>query len=108
MKNLLIIICFGITFIFLDLFCIQYANALPNPSDAFCIQKGGHLKFKEKQRGQYAICQFDDGSECEAWEFFRRACEKIHYEGEISNYSCSSLRLYKENTVDKCSIKSLK
>jgi putative hemolysin len=49
---------------------------LPNPASVFCKDKGG----KEENRtdaggGQYGVCIFDDGTECDEWAFYRGECQ---------------------------------
>lgn len=52
----------------------QEETGLPNPASVHCIQNGGTLYIKTKPEGQYGICVFPDGSECEEWEFYRGEC----------------------------------
>ena len=47
---------------------------LPNPASVFCIEQGGTLEVREGDAGQYGVCIFGDGSECEEWAFFRGEC----------------------------------
>lgn len=48
---------------------------LANPASAYCNAAG----YKEETRtdtngGQYGVCIFPDGAECESWAFFRGEC----------------------------------
>jgi len=43
----------------------QSNPGLPNPADAFCVQKGGTTS------GQEPMCKLPDGSVVDAWEYFR-------------------------------------
>jgi putative hemolysin len=47
---------------------------LANPASANCVDKGGKLEIRTNRDGQYGICKFSDGSECDEWAFFRGAC----------------------------------
>jgi len=47
---------------------------LPNPASVYCEEQGGKLEIREGEDGQYGICVFDDGSECEEWAFYRGEC----------------------------------
>jgi putative hemolysin len=49
--------------------------ALPNPASAFCEQQGGQIEIRtDSNGGQYGVCQFQDGTECDEWAFFRGEC----------------------------------
>ncbi len=48
---------------------------LPNPASAYCEQQGGTLDIRtDASGGQYGVCMFDDGSECDEWAYFRGEC----------------------------------
>ncbi len=50
---------------------------LANPASVYCGEQGGELDIrKDADGGEVGYCQFDDGSECEEWAFFRRDCQK--------------------------------
>ncbi len=50
---------------------------LANPASVYCIEQGGESDIRtlvdESQKG---FCLFDDGSECDEWEFFEGECQK--------------------------------
>jgi putative hemolysin len=49
---------------------------LPNPASVFCEDQGGTLEIRtDADGGQYGICIFDDGSECDEWAYFRGECQ---------------------------------
>jgi putative hemolysin len=49
---------------------------LPNPASVFCEDHGGKLDIRtDAQGGQYGVCMFDDGTECDEWAFFRGECQ---------------------------------
>ncbi len=48
---------------------------LANPASVHCEEQGGRLELRQDvDGGQYGVCIFDDGSECEEWAFFREEC----------------------------------
>ena len=48
---------------------------LANPASVHCEEQGGTLEMRtDADGGQYGVCLFDDGSECEEWAYFRGEC----------------------------------
>jgi putative hemolysin len=48
---------------------------MPNPASVHCTDEGGKLEMREDAAGgEYGMCVFADGSECEEWAFFRDEC----------------------------------
>lgn len=47
---------------------------LANPASAHCEVQDGTLDIRDTDVGQYAVCVFPDGSECEEWAFFKGEC----------------------------------
>ena len=45
-----------------------------NPASSNCISAGGKTQLAEKDGGQYGICVFPDGRQCEEWAMFRSEC----------------------------------
>jgi putative hemolysin len=53
----------------------QQEVGMPNPASVFCEENGGTLEIREDATGgQYGVCIFSDGSECEEWAYFRDEC----------------------------------
>lgn len=53
----------------------QESVGLPNPASVYCTEQGGVLEMRtDADGGQYGVCLFNDGSECEEWAFFRGEC----------------------------------
>ncbi len=53
-----------------------------NPASAYCEEQGYELEIRTAEDGgQYGICVFPDGSECEEWAFFRDECRPESDEG---------------------------
>jgi putative hemolysin len=51
------------------------STQLANPASVYCDEQGGKLEIREHEDGgQYGVCIFDDGSECEEWAYFRGEC----------------------------------
>lgn len=52
---------------------------IANPASVFCIEQGGELEIKTAtDGGQFGWCKFQDGRECEEWQFFRaKVCREI-------------------------------
>jgi putative hemolysin len=49
-------------------------SGLPNPASVYCEEQGGTLEIREDENGQYGVCLFDDGSECDEWAYYRGEC----------------------------------
>ena len=51
------------------------AAGLPNPAAAYCQDQGYKHEIRTAADGsQSGVCIFADGSECDAWAFYRREC----------------------------------
>lgn len=49
---------------------------LANPASQHCIDQGGKLEIRTApDGGQYGVCRFANGSECEEWAFQRGECQ---------------------------------
>jgi len=74
MKKILVI---SLLLIGISMFCGCTNNntQLPNPSAVKCEEDGYIYEIREDEDGgQYGVCIFDDGSECDAWSYFRGEC----------------------------------
>ncbi len=48
---------------------------VPNPASAYCEEQGYTLEIRtDENGGQYGVCVFPDGSECDEWAFYRGEC----------------------------------
>jgi putative hemolysin len=63
--------------------CVQ-SNTLPckgkagcaNPASSYCFEQNQTLQIREDPLGgQYGVCVFGDGSECDEWRFYRGECK---------------------------------
>ncbi len=53
----------------------ESATGLANPASVHCEGQGYTLEMRtDENGGQYGICTFPDGSECEEWAFYRGEC----------------------------------
>ncbi|MBM3251017.1 MAG: DUF333 domain-containing protein [Candidatus Nealsonbacteria bacterium] len=79
---ILILIFFGVGFYFWQMSQIKpeikpTPVELPNPASFYCEGGEGELEMRTLADGsQRGFCLFDDGSECDEWQFFRGECEK--------------------------------
>jgi putative hemolysin len=49
---------------------------LPNPAAVYCEEHGGKVDIREDpQGGQYGVCMFNDGTECDEWAYYRGECK---------------------------------
>jgi len=53
----------------------EEVQQLANPASVYCVGQGGTLEIRtDSQGGQYGVCVFSDGSECEEWDYFNGEC----------------------------------
>ncbi len=51
-------------------------TGLANPASVHCHEQGYELEIRtDSEGGQYGVCIFPDGSECEEWAYFRGECQ---------------------------------
>jgi putative hemolysin len=52
---------------------------IANPASVYCVQSGYTLEIRAHAGGgEYGVCIFPDGSECEEWAFFGNECGAVH------------------------------
>ena len=50
-------------------------SGMPNPASVYCEEQGGEVEIRtDDEGGQYGVCLFEDGSECEEWDFYNGEC----------------------------------
>ncbi len=49
-------------------------TGMANPASVYCEDNGGTLEIREGEGGQYGVCMFPGGVQCEEWAFFRGEC----------------------------------
>ncbi len=47
---------------------------IANPAAVYCESLGYQYRIVKGDKGEYGVCAFPDGSECEEWAFFRGEC----------------------------------
>ncbi len=48
---------------------------LPNPASVYCEEQGYTVEIRTAEDGgEYGVCIFSDGSECDEWAFYRGEC----------------------------------
>jgi putative hemolysin len=51
------------------------AANITNPASTYCTEKGNRLEIRTAAGGgQYGVCVFDGGSQCDEWAYFRGQC----------------------------------
>ena len=74
MKKILVISLLLIG-IFMFCGCTKNNTQLPNPAAVKCEEDGYIYEIREDNSGgQYGVCIFDNGSECNGWAYFRGEC----------------------------------
>ena len=53
----------------------QNQEGLANPASVYCGEQGGTVDIRTgDDGGQYGVCVFPDGSECDEWALYRGEC----------------------------------
>lgn len=47
---------------------------MANPASVYCEEHGGRVQLRNSDAGQYGVCVFSDGQECEEWALYRGEC----------------------------------
>ena len=50
------------------------AIGLPNPASVYCQGLGYREETREEPEGQYGVCIFPEGEECDTWDFLAGRC----------------------------------
>ena len=53
-------------------------TGLANPASVYCLGLGYDEETRENPSGQYGVCLFPDGTECDTWDFLAGRCGKEH------------------------------
>lgn len=56
----------------------ENTHAIPDPATGYCYVMGYESRIDEGPEGQYGICIFPDGSECDEWAFFAGTCGQAY------------------------------
>lgn len=54
------------------------STGLANPASVYCQGLGYREETRENESGQYGVCIFPDGSECDTWDFLAGRCGQVH------------------------------
>jgi len=57
---------------------------MANPASVYCHEQGYTLEIRTDADGEYGVCIFPDGSECEEWAYFRGECGPASEQGEAA------------------------
>ncbi len=82
-----------------------------NPASRYCNQQWWTLDIWQEASGwKYGVCKFDDGSECEVWDFFQWRCEKGDYRfnRQIKNKVDNVLKNFYKNATHQHLLDALK
>lgn len=53
----------------------EASTSMANPASVNCLEKGGKVEIKKDESdGEYGMCIFPDGKQCEEWAMFRGEC----------------------------------
>jgi putative hemolysin len=66
-------------------------SGLANPASVYCEEQGGEISIKTFESGQRGFCLFDDGSQCDEWDFFQGNCAKGQLKIEVLQEGTGSL-----------------
>jgi putative hemolysin len=83
-RKILIFLIISLFAISGGIFYFQWKNSqkespetkIPNPASVYCEKQGGKLEIRNFKDGQKGFCIFDDGAECDEWEFYYGKCKK--------------------------------
>ncbi len=65
-------------------------TTISNPASSNCLEKGGELILRNQPAGQFNVCAFADGKECEEWALLRGACPTGGV--DVSGYATDAAR----------------
>ena len=50
------------------------SSSLANPAAQDCVAKGDKVDIREGKNGQYGVCMFQNGKECDEWALYKGQC----------------------------------
>jgi putative hemolysin len=53
-------------------------TGMANPASVYCQGLGFKEETRENDQGQYGMCLFPDGTECDTWDFLAGRCGQEH------------------------------
>ena len=51
---------------------------MANPASVYCQGLGFKEEIRQNELGQFGVCVFPDGSECDSWDFLAGRCGQEH------------------------------
>ncbi len=71
----------------------QGNQSIPNPASQYCVSNGGSLEIRSGPGGEYGVCSFPGGAQCEEWAYFRSECspERPNFCVIDSDCACGTL-----------------
>jgi putative hemolysin len=54
------------------------STGMANPASVYCQGLGFKEETRENDLGQYGVCLFPDGTECDTWDFLAGRCGQEH------------------------------
>ena len=57
---------------------VKQMTGLANPASVYCQGMGFEEETRANELGQYGVCLFSDGSECDTWDFLSGRCGQEH------------------------------
>ena len=74
---------------------------MANPGWTFCVNHGGTFHIKTGPAGQYGMCTFSNGSQCDEWQFFRGECSPTQtiLNGTLTKTNSTSMTMPLSNST---------
>jgi putative hemolysin len=72
-------------------------NGMPCPASAYVLFLGYKEEIRTNQNGEYGVCIFPDGSECNSWEFYRGTCGKKYSYCALKGCETESISEFKDS-----------
>lgn len=82
---------------------IEAPVQMANPASTYCIGQGYDLDVRSGEGGEYGVCVFGNGKECEEWAFFRGECRADGLERCVAASCCHAKSCAWESEVPDCS-----
>jgi putative hemolysin len=84
---------------------------ISNPASVFCKNQGGKVEIRNFKDGEKGFCVFDDGTECEEWDFYygkckkgERVCKDLCGDGICQEIVCMAIGCPCPETKESCPI----
>jgi len=64
---------------------------MANPASVYCQGLGFREETRQDELGQYGVCVFPDGSECDSWDFLAGRCGQEHSYCDDQGYEIQAI-----------------